>query len=305
MSHQTALAATEDRRRCTGESHQSLRSLVSPAGEALPIPAARHPEQAELEAAVFLATCKIGGVSRDPLGIVSVRPEPELLGIRMLAEPYVIRYWADMLLPRSVADDSSDPHNRVSGVAGLRYRHERGGICLYRPGTPARILLTGFNPRWWERVTDLLRDDYQLLQDQSDWSPDERATHTAASAFPVKAAPIFSPLLRRIRATAGPGEINATDAWSSMGGFRLEVTDGPPCPDLVRFLGDGPTGLGWEVDHKTCTCLCDHVRGGCNIDFRDPATGCFVYYSNGKWGRTNDERHRSFMAAANHDAFAR
>lgn len=32
MSHQTALAATEDRRRCTCKSHQSLHSLVSPAG---------------------------------------------------------------------------------------------------------------------------------------------------------------------------------------------------------------------------------------------------------------------------------
>jgi hypothetical protein len=193
MSHQTALAATEDRRRCTGEPHQSLHSLVSPAGEPLAIPAARHPEQAELEAAVFLAACKIGGVSQDPMGIVSVRPEPELLGIRMLAEPYVIRYWADMLLPRSVADDSSDPHNHVSGVAGLRYCREQGGICLHRPGTPARILLTGFNPRWWERVVDLLRSDYQLLQDQLDWTSDERATHTAASTFPVKEAPIFSP----------------------------------------------------------------------------------------------------------------
>ncbi|WP_189710695.1 hypothetical protein [Streptomyces anandii] len=96
-------------------------------------------------------------------------------------------------------------------------------------------------------------------------------------------APIFSPLLRRIRATAGPGKINATDPWSSMGGFRLEATDGPPRPDPVRLLGDGPTGLGWEVDHKTCACLCDHIRGGCNIDFRDPATGYFVYYSNGMW----------------------
>jgi hypothetical protein len=90
-----------------------------------------------------------------------------------------------------------------------------------------------------------------------------------------------------------------------MGGFRPEATDGPPCPELIRLLGDGPTGLGWEADHKACTCLCDHIRGGCHIDFRDPATGYFVYYSNGKWGRTNDERHRGFMVDANRDAFTR
>ncbi|MEV2236112.1 hypothetical protein AB0H69_47250 [Streptomyces phaeochromogenes] len=254
---------------------------------------------------MFLHACKIGGVSQDPLGIVSVRPEPDLLRIRLLDEPYVIRYWADVLLPRSVADDSSDPRDRISGVCGLRYRRDRGGICLYRPGTPARILLTGFNPRWWERVTELLRDDYQLLQGQPEWTPDERATHTATRTHPVQPALIFSPLLRRIRATAGPGKVNATDAWSSMGGFRLETTDGPPCPELIHLLGTGPTGLGWEARHKTCTCLCDHIHGSCDIDFRDPATGYFVHYSNGKWGRTSDERHRRTMANANLDAFTR
>lgn len=36
-----------------------------------------------------------------------------------------------------------------------------------------------------------------------------------------------------------------------------------------------------------------------------PATGYFVHYSNGKWGRTSDERHRRTMADANLDAFTR
>jgi hypothetical protein len=55
-----------------------------------------------------------------------------------------------------------------------------------------------------------------------------------------------------------------------------------------------PCGLGWEVENKVCTCLCDHSHAslGCTVDFRDPATGRPVWYSNLKWGRTLDNRRR-------------
>lgn len=52
-------------------------------------------------------------------------------------------------------------------MPGLRYRRERGDICLYRPGMPASILLTGFNPRWWDRVVNRLAPDYDLLAAQA------------------------------------------------------------------------------------------------------------------------------------------
>lgn len=53
----------------------------------------------------------------------------------------------------------------------------------------------------------------------------------------------------------------------------------PAVPDLIRLLGDGPTGPGWEVDDKRCTCLCDHTHAhkGCSINFRVPSTGESVY----------------------------
>jgi hypothetical protein len=56
---------------------------------------------------------------------------------------------------------------------------------------------------------------------------------------------------------------------------------GPPCPDLIRLLTDVPCGLGWEVENKVCTCLCDrsHASLGCTVDFRAPATGRPVWYS--------------------------
>jgi hypothetical protein len=306
---QAALALTEDRRRSTGESHQALCASLKGTEQPLAIPAARHLEQALLETAVFLACCKVGGLSEHPLGIVHVRPEEDQLTLRLTDQPYIVDYWAEFLLPRLTCEDdgSMSPQDRVQGVAGLRYRRERGGICLYRPGMPASILLTGFNPRWWERITNRLATTYDLLQDHQDWTPEERAAYTAAAAAPFDPPSIYSPLLRRIRATAGPGPINSTDAWHAVGGgVRLETTDGPPCPDLIRLLGDGPTGLGWEVDHKRCTCLCDHTHAdvGCNIDFREPATGRFVYYSNTKWGRTLDDRRRRTVAEMNTAALA-
>ncbi|WP_369181018.1 hypothetical protein [Streptomyces mutabilis] len=172
---------------------------------------------------------------------------------------------------------------------------------------PASILLTGFNPHWWQRVIDRLAPDYDLLQHKPDWTPEERAAYAAAAASPCDPPSIYSPLLRRIRATAGPDTISSTDAWHAVGGdVRLETTDGPPCPDLIRLLGDGPTGLGWEVEHKRCTCLCDHTHAdvGCNVDFREPTTGRSVYYSNTKWGRTLDDQRRERIADLNREAFA-
>lgn len=125
-------------------------------GDALPIPAAQHEEQARLEAEIFLNVCRLGGLSAHPLDIVSVRPEPHQLTIRLLDEPYVIRHWAEFLLPRTCGEDGDDPHDRITGVAGLGYR--RGaGIVLHFPNMPTRVLLTGFNPRWWDRHPDTSR----------------------------------------------------------------------------------------------------------------------------------------------------
>ncbi|MFG3016769.1 hypothetical protein ACGFZB_41220 [Streptomyces cinerochromogenes] len=90
MPPQAALAFTEDRRRCTGESHQALCALLEDDGQPLPVPAARRPEQALLETAVFLSCCKIGGVSEHPLGIIQVRPDEQQLALRLA----VLMCWA-------------------------------------------------------------------------------------------------------------------------------------------------------------------------------------------------------------------
>ncbi len=169
----------------------------------------------------------------------------------------------------------------------------------------AAIVLSGFNPRWWERLAHRREGAYGPLLRQADWTPVEQAAYAAQAADPFEPSALPSPLLRRIRVTAGPGPVNSTDTWTSGKGVRLETTDGPPCPDLIRLLSDGPCGLGWKVENKVSTCLCDHSHASveCTVDFRDPATGQPVWYSNLKWGRTLNGR-LGTAAGLNRAAFA-
>lgn len=304
MRSSKALDRTADRRRSTGELHQALAPLLPGDDSVLLIPAARHEEQARLEGEVFLGLRAVGGLSAHPLGIVQVRPEGDRLTLRVTDAPYVVMCWADLLLPRSSGEPSGDPRDFITGVPGLRYHRDRGGIHLHRPGMPTRITLTGFPARWWDRITDRMHRDYgHLLQPHPGWTPEERAAYDADTGWPYPPGPVFSPLLRRIRATAGPGTVNSTDAWTSDGGYRMEATDGPPCPDLIRLLGDGPTGAGWQVTHKRCTCRCDHEHDHCTVDFLDPPSGIAVRYGNGRWGRTADKDHDQRMEELNAQAF--
>ncbi|WP_405983809.1 hypothetical protein [Streptomyces sp. NBC_00872] len=302
MSVPEALARTADRRRSTGETHQALHAMLPADGGVLTIPPARHVEQARLEAEVFLRLGAIGGLSAHPLGIVRLRPEPDRLTIQVINAPYIVMCWADLLLPRFHDEPDSDPRDCVSGIPGLRFRRDRRTIRLYRPDTPTSITLTGFNPRWWDRITDRRHTYDNLLQPQPGWTPAEQAAHDTSTRSPYDPAPVFSPLLRRIRATASPGNVNSTDAWTSNGGFRMEATDGPPCPDLIRLLGDGPTGAGWQVTRKRCTCPCDQKHSNCTVDFIDP-TGTGIHYDNARWGRTADQARQQQLAELNAKAF--
>ncbi|MEV5880516.1 hypothetical protein AB0L75_41340 [Streptomyces sp. NPDC052101] len=127
--------------------------------------------------------------------------------------------------------------------------------------------------------------EYQSLLQQPDWTQLERAAYEAEGSSRLQPGALFSPVLRRIRATEGPGPLNSTSAWNSGPDFCLETTDGPPCPDIIRLLGDGPTGMGWKVDRKRCTCLCDHNHDSCTINFIAPTTEALVHYTNGQWNR--------------------
>ncbi|TYR44820.1 hypothetical protein [Streptomyces parvus] len=85
-------------------------------------------------------------------------------------------------------------------------------------------------PRDGRRPRCICRPSESLLR-RPGWTPVEKAAYDAATTEPFGT---LSALLRRIRATAGAGPVNTTDVWTSGRGLRLETTDGPPCPGLIR-----------------------------------------------------------------------
>ena len=175
------------------------------------------------------------GLNEHPLGVVRVRPQEDRLTLQLVDEPHVISNWIDLLSPPAVNEGmGDDPRDRVAGVPGLRSCREAGGIRLYRPGMAAVMFLSGFNPRRWERIAGRREDHYGSLLRQPDWTAVEEAAYAAWAAYPRDASALLSPLLHRIRATAGPEPVNSTDIWTTGNGVRLETTDGPPCPDLIH-----------------------------------------------------------------------
>ncbi|WP_424863992.1 hypothetical protein [Streptomyces sp. MMS24-I29] len=102
---QAALALTEDRRRCTGEPHQALHALLPDTDQPLTIPAARHPEQAQLEAAVFLACCEIGSLVHRVKFVSEGNQRVMMLGTEL---PHVGTDWDFEL-----ADCTVDEHGRL------------------------------------------------------------------------------------------------------------------------------------------------------------------------------------------------
>ncbi|MFF4384562.1 hypothetical protein [Kitasatospora sp. NPDC001547] len=292
------LELTAARRRFTGEPHRLLLAMMQAGEDIRTVPDAST-EQADLEAEVFLQVCKAGGFSPHPAGIINVRPRSAMqLAIRLVSEPYIVRHWAERLLPQHYPDIAPDPVDQFNGVPGVRYQTTSGAVRLYRPGHDAEIRLTGFPTRWWNRMATAVGQTE--LAAEADWTSLERSVHTSRCLYDSDDTRLASPLLRRIRVTVGSGTVNATEAWTSGHSLRVETTDGPPCEQLVDGLRTSP---GWQLERGCCNCG-SASRVGCGLDFRVPRTGQVVDYSNLRWQRTVDQRCRDRIAEMNGQAFA-
>ncbi|MGC0405243.1 hypothetical protein RKD27_007887 [Streptomyces sp. SAI-126] len=282
--------ALKDRQRCTGESWQDLRSHDVPV-----IPPAEHVDQAELEAVVLVRAAGLSGLSSHPLGIRAVRPEPHRLTILLLNEPYVASWWTERLLP--VHDPSNAPADAVNGIPGLRYEMAGHGVRLFRPGRSAEVLLTGVRLRSWQRCAEALvqRDPDGALFTANDWRPAERAAHEFVGDSAVGSA-----LLRRIRATAGPGPCNGTDVWRTAiggGSWEVEMTDGPACVDLLPLLTESSAAAPWSVERHSCHC---GVPGGDCSTYLTTLEGDGVHLRQARWGRLRlGERAHSYRRSWN------
>ncbi|MEU2363077.1 hypothetical protein ABZ616_20440 [Streptomyces noursei] len=268
-----------------------------PAG-APPIPPANHGGQALLETQILEKMRGLLGLcSPHPLGIRSVTPTPDTLTIVLDREPFVVRAWAQQLLPIDPGDGGE-----IWGLWGLRYRIARHRIYLIvDDGTHrAQVALAGFPVRWWEKsVLALLASPYGTacwLQRAGQMTDGERDLHEWAAALTARDNHLGSGLLRRIGLTRFNDGYGGTEVWSHPAGpgaweWRLELLSGPDDTWLLDQLCDPDFGLPLQVDRHRCWCGTD--MGGCTATLSGTGTPPqTLYFSDLRWTADSDEREK-------------
>lgn len=196
--------------RATGNSYQAVHSqltTLSPDIDLLPIVAS--PAQQQLES-LFLNWLNIfhyvpresdysGG---ERIRIDRVRSGPDHL---VLSLDPITTLWhiSAQVMPVSHSDDVDGVYD-LSGVPGLRVKDDSLGVCLYRPGIQARIILAGISSHEWESSH---HDGFALPHNAvgclstmfpNDWTESEREAERFHGIERDEIASIESTLLRRI-----------------------------------------------------------------------------------------------------------
>lgn len=241
----------EGRANLTGERHErALMALRQLGREASPIPDAESEAQASLEARLLEQLGRsrhhLHWSPKVPFMITSVTPEPDRLTIRVPEEylPDVIRdvfpYWV-------VEDDGSK--SDVYGIAGLRYRHDRGRVILARLGRPGRVCIP-VKAGMWEKAcrvaVDSLGDDCQLRfpwrtspterdpAENQTWPPDDEVAR-GNNHF-------VSQIFRRLPGLCPSADAEWHDLWINWWGdeciINLEWMNGTSHAEVLQLLLD-------------------------------------------------------------------
>lgn len=291
----------------TGEQHQRATDALKqlPAGTP-PIPQAARPEQAFLETLILhRVRGRFGIVSEFPLGIVRVTPKPDKLVITLDPQPFVVRAWADHLLPL----DSNEP-DEIRGVAGLRYHVARHHVDLYldHGNHRARVVLQGFPVRWWEQVARAIGGTRShtacwLLPD-GHRTDNEQRDHQYETKWPGRDDRLGSDLLRRIGLTRFEHGYGGTEVWSDPNedgcSWRLELLSGPDDTWLFNHLCDPHFGLPLRVAWHSCP-----DRRGCMarlVSTTQPTQT--VNFTNLHWTPDSDENEKRAARQANYNVTA-
>lgn len=281
----------------TAEKHQSaVDALKALAPGAPPIPTAACDGQAQMETQILESMRGILSLNSPyPLGICSITPRPESLTIVLDCEPYVVRAWAERLLPFDPG-----PENDVYGLSGLRYRvgHHQVHLTVDDGTHRGQVILSGFPVRWWEEsVSALLAAEKGgatacWLQRGGEWTDRERFFHEG-SKWPTCDYRIGSGLLRRMGLTRFTEGYGGTEVWSDPAGrdgwrWRLEMLRGPDDSWLLHQLCDPEFGLPFQAESHHCNC---DTRGGCSTTLRSTSTPPqTLYITDLRWPVSPDKR---------------
>lgn len=253
----------------TGERpRQALDELSGLGSGAPPVPDAATPDQAFLES-MFLE--RLGRWSPDrwrpgmqPFGIRSVSPRPHEVVLRV--PPEFLPDVARAVMPRWLADDEDRREcPEVSGIPGLRARHEKGHAVLYRPGFPGRVLVPA-TPGLWRKAVAVA---HGLLGAEggvrSAWLLAPGAWHPAEEGFTAAWPDAFSPsgsrypasgfasrVLRRLPGLCALPRADWHDLWvnhwDAAPEIQFEWQNGPACAAPLGLLLDPEFGPGAELE---------------------------------------------------------
>ncbi len=196
-----------------------------------------------------------------PFGVRSVSPRPHKAIIRVSDEflPDVLR----AALPAWAAEHDSPDCAEVTGIAGLRPRHERGCGILARPGFPGRIVVPCMRGLWRKALlvvaamndADEVRMPWRSVPD--DWHPGETGF---ADAWPDTYSPtgewyrnsrFTSRLLRRLPGLCPAPRAEWHDLWvnhfTSSPAVNVEWENGPAHAAALQRLLDPEFGPGTEL----------------------------------------------------------
>jgi hypothetical protein len=256
----------EGRANLTGERHeQALMALRQLGRKASPIPDAESEAQASLEARLLEQLGRSGHHQywspKVPFMVTSVTPEPDKLTIRVPEEylPDVIRdvfpYWV-------IEDDGSK--SDVYGIAGLRYRLDRGRVIMARLGRPGRVCMP-VKAGMWEKACrvamDSLGDGFQFRfpwrtspterdpAENQAWPPDDGVTRTNNH--------FVSQIFRRLPGLCPSSRAEWHDLWINWRGDRcdinLEWMNGTSHAEVLELLLDPRFSPRAQIDPNGTT----------------------------------------------------
>ncbi|MFE7524656.1 hypothetical protein ACFU7Y_02930 [Kitasatospora sp. NPDC057542] len=246
------------------------------------------------------------------MGIHAVHPGPHGLTIRLDAQPFVVRHWAERLLPV----DPTAP-DEIHGICGLRFRTTYHHVLLSQPGLNTSVRLTGFPTRWWHQAVDAIianahrhRAEPCFLQPDR-WTPAEQQLQTWRTRRRLDPH-VGSTLLRRIRLTTCPDGYGGTDMWSDPchdghTSWVLEMLRGPDHDQLLSLLTDPVLGSGLHLQDRWCWCSASRKGEGCRIMLTTADGTQRLLLRDLGWDRpdrTDTERRGQMVAEYNEAAFS-
>jgi hypothetical protein len=217
---------------------------------------------------------------------------------------------ARAVMPRWLAEDEDSREcPEVSGIPGLRARHEKGHAVLYRLGFPGRVAVPA-TPGLWRKAVAVAHGTLSAEGNvRSAWLLAPGGWHPAEAGFTAAWPDAFSPsgsrypasgfasrVLRRLPGLCALPRAGWHDLWVNHWGtspeIQFEWLDGPACATPLGLLLDPEFGPGAELEpfdgQSECDCY-SAVAGRVRVRAAGEPGGRLVLRRLSSHGHAGDE----------------